>query len=49
MCKKYDLRFIVIHDRYDYPNKTRTIEVSKFIYDYNGFPSVIVYNSNDDV
>ncbi|CAJ0846241.1 12398_t:CDS:2, partial [Entrophospora sp. SA101] len=26
MCKKYDLRFIVIHDRYDFPNKTRTIE-----------------------
>nr|CAG8631218.1 8983_t:CDS:2 [Entrophospora candida] len=26
MCRKYDLRFIIIHDRYDFPNKIRTIE-----------------------
>lgn len=27
LCRRYDLRFPVIHDRYDFPEKTRSIEV----------------------
>ncbi|CAG8518260.1 8657_t:CDS:2, partial [Diversispora eburnea] len=27
LCKKYDLRFMVILDRYEYPNKERTMEI----------------------
>ena len=30
LCRKYDIRWTITHDRYNWKDKTRTMEVKKF-------------------
>jgi hypothetical protein len=46
LCKKYDLRFVVIVDRYEYPGTTRSMEVCAWILLCYGEESVKVMSHN---